>query len=101
MNEAEKQPYRQFVENWMRAGPELERVRRDELRALDTRKEVLGMDALVDIALRHGAERTTSGLVEMQRWHLDFARRQGLVPPAVAEPPAEYRAKLSPSHPEP
>lgn len=92
MNEAEREQYRRFVENWRRAGPELERIRRDELRAKDTRKDVAGMDALADVGLRFGKPRETSGLVEMQRWFMEFARRQGLVPPAVAETPGKYRS---------
>ncbi len=92
MNEAEREQYRRFVENWRRAGPELERIRREELRAKDTRKDVAGMDALADLGLRFGKLRETSGLVEMQRWFLEFARRQGLLPPAVAETPGEYQA---------
>lgn len=92
MNEAEKDQYRRYVESWERAGLELERIRREELRALDTRKEVAGMDALADIALRFGAPRETSGLVEMQKWFMELARRQGLLSPAVGEPPGEYPA---------
>lgn len=92
MNPAEKEQYRRYVEGWKRAGPELERIRREELRVLDTRREVAGMDALVDIALRHGRPRETSGLVEMQRWFMEFARRQGLLPPTMAEPQGEYKA---------
>lgn len=92
MNPGEKELYRRYVEGWKRAGPELERIRREELRVLDTRKEVAGMDALVDIALRHGRPRETSGLVEMQRWFMEFARRQGLLPPAVAESKGQYKA---------
>jgi len=30
--------------------------------------------------------------VEMQRWFMEFARRQGLVPSAVAETPGKYQA---------
>ncbi len=92
MNSTEKEQYRRYVETWKRAGPELERIRREELRAMDTRKEVSGMDALVDMALRYGSPRETSGLVEMQEWFLKFARRQGLAAPAVGEPLGDYKA---------
>lgn len=91
MNPTEKEQYRRFVETWKRTGPELERIRREELRALDTRKEVAGMDALVDIALRHGRPRESSGLVEMQKWFVELARRQGVVGPAVAETKGTYK----------
>jgi|LSQX01.1.fsa_nt_gb hypothetical protein len=93
MSGAEKEQYRRFVEHWKRAGPELERIRREELRALDTRKAIAGIDALVDIAIRHGKPRETSGLAERQRWLLEYARRQGLAPPAVAEKSGDYSAR--------
>ncbi len=101
MNATVREQYRQYVQGWKRAGPELDRIRREELRALDTRKDVSTVDALVDLALRFGKPRATSGLVEMQRWFMKFARQQGLVAPAVGEPPAEYLSKPSPSPPEP
>ena len=91
MNPAEKEIYRRYVEGWKRAGPELERIRREELRALDDRPDVAGLDALTDIGLRFGAPRISSGLVEMQKWFLELARQQGLLAPAVGEPPGEYK----------
>lgn len=85
-----REQYRLYVEKWKRAGPELEKFRRSELRALDTRAEVSGMDALADIGLRFGTPRKTSGLVEMQAWFMKFARKQGLLPAAVREASADY-----------
>ena len=91
MKAEKREQYRRYVEQWKHAGPELERIRRAELRALDTRAEVSGMDALADIGLRFARPRETSGLVEMQWWFMKFARQQGLLP-AVREAPATYGA---------
>lgn len=96
MNEADKDSYRRYVENWKRTGPELERIRREELRAMDARADLAGLDALADIGLRFGKPRTSSGLVEMQKWFRELARRQGLCPPAVAELPGEYKTGKNP-----
>ncbi|MDY0149606.1 MAG: hypothetical protein RBT03_05940 [Kiritimatiellia bacterium] len=92
MNEAEKEQYRRYVEGWQHAGPELERIRREELRAMDDRMDLDGMDALADIGVRYGTPRTTSGLVEMQKWFMELARQQGLLSPTVGNPPGEYQA---------
>lgn len=96
MNEAEKEQYRRYVEGWQHAGPELERIRREELRAMDDRMDLDGMDALADIGVRYGTPRTTSGLVEMQKWFMKFARQQGLLSPSVGEPPTRYGDEDSP-----
>jgi hypothetical protein len=66
---------KQYVEKWRIAGPELEKLRRQELRTLDAFKTI-------DL-LRHSAEytvpprmpRATSGLVEQQRWFMKMSRR--------------------------
>jgi hypothetical protein len=58
---------KEYVERWRKAGPELERVRRDELRALtDTDGRDL-FRSLLDFANLHHQDRPTSGLVEQQR----------------------------------
>jgi len=90
MNKREREQYRQYVEQWKTAGEELERMRRKELRLLDTRSEVAGIDALVEIGLRFGVPRETSALVEMQEWFLKFARMQGLLPAVVHEEKGKY-----------
>ncbi|MBI4676325.1 MAG: hypothetical protein HY748_01955 [Elusimicrobia bacterium] len=53
---------RRWAARWAKAGPELERIRADELGRVD--------DAFLS-ALRHSPARRSSGLVEQQRW---FAR---------------------------
>ncbi len=56
-----------WVEHWRRVGPILEAVRRDELKAFRYEDHIDIIDALLDIAIRLGPPRTTSGLVEQQR----------------------------------
>jgi len=58
---------REYVERWKKAGPALEKVRRDELRNLspnDCRDQI---HALLGIGSRNRQIRRTSGLVEQQR----------------------------------
>lgn len=91
MSELSKEQQRQLVRTWQQAGAELEIMRREHLRDLIYRWE--DVDALLELGdLYKGPPRETSGLVEMQRWFMEFARRQGLVPPAVAETPGKYRS---------
>jgi hypothetical protein len=59
---------RKLVAVWTRAGKELERIRCAELRAFDFRAQRKLVDALLDAACMHRRARTTSGLVEQQRW---------------------------------
>ena len=58
---------RQWVEHWRKAGPELERIRRKELRRFRHEENVTAIDALLELGTRMGPPRTTSGMVEMQR----------------------------------
>jgi hypothetical protein len=65
---------RKRIEGWKQAGPALERVRRDELRALDVQRAIA---LLMGPADYHAAPRCpppTSGLVEYQRWFMKAAR---------------------------
>jgi hypothetical protein len=56
-----------WVETWKRAGPELERIRREELRAFKHEENVEIIDSLLQLGVDHGVPRTTSRLVEQQR----------------------------------
>ena len=61
---------RAYVRNWTETGRLLERIRWDELRALDPQRALRATDALLDPAVRvplPPARRTWSGLVELQR----------------------------------
>ena len=84
---------RRIVQQWQDAAPELERVRREELRAYvyDPR----AVDALFEFGLRHAQPREGYGLVEMQRYFMQAARRAGLLPDArVVYPEVGLQAGL-------
>jgi hypothetical protein len=57
-----------FVEHWRRVGPKLERIRREELRNFDWEKQLPLIDALLEIGVSFRPPRTTSGLVELERF---------------------------------
>ena len=58
---------REWVAAWKRAGPELERVRREELRALDSYRAISLLMGPADYTVEPRAARPGSGLVEQQR----------------------------------
>lgn len=60
---------RRWVEAWKHAGPELERIRREELRHLDQYEGISRLTWAYIPELR-----PTSGLVEQQRWFQEAAR---------------------------
>jgi len=60
---------RNLVRQWETTGRELERIRRDALRGAEY--NWADVDALLEIGCQYdGPPRTTSGLVEMQRWFM-------------------------------
>lgn len=69
---------RAWVENWKRIGPELEREKRRQLRALTeeaaTERALRVMKARVNLGTRDAARRATSGLIEQQRIFSKFPR---------------------------
>jgi hypothetical protein len=58
---------RDWVRNWQLLGPELDRLRREDIRHSDTQKSIKLFDLAFKAALRNTPTRTTSGLVEYQR----------------------------------
>lgn len=58
---------REYVERWKKAGPALEKIRREELRTMRFEEEATAIDLLLEAGLRCAPPSTTSGLVEMQR----------------------------------
>jgi hypothetical protein len=56
-----------MVAHWQLIGPELDRIRRWELRNFNHREHWAAIDALLQLACEHAVPRTTSGLVELQR----------------------------------
>jgi hypothetical protein len=81
--------WRQYAERWKQAGPELERVRRAELK--NWKYDWRIVDALLEIGAKSPrSEEEPNGLVEMQRGFMQFARKQGLLPTVIREVQADY-----------
>ena len=57
---------KKWVEIWKRAGPELERIRLEEVRGTDTTRAILILNDAFESARLTGSVRNTSGLVEQQ-----------------------------------
>ena len=66
---------RRWVETWKQAGPELEAIRRREVREADNVRALAMLEGLFNHATRTLRPRTTSGLVEMQKYLAKLARR--------------------------
>jgi hypothetical protein len=67
---------RRWVQAWKAAGPELERLRREELRRLDPQRAIALLCGPADYRAPPRAPRPTSGLVEQQRWFKKAAGRE-------------------------
>jgi hypothetical protein len=65
---------RQWVAAWQAAGPELERIRRQELRRIDGKKTIALLCGSADYRVPPRAPKPTSGLVEQQRWFSKLRR---------------------------
>lgn len=72
-----REQMRAWVENWKRLGPELERIKRQELRAMSeeegTQRAIGVMEARVEPRWRDPRRRNGSGLIEQQRWFMRLA----------------------------
>jgi hypothetical protein len=66
---------RRWVEAWKQAAPELERMRREELRALDAFAAISLITGPADYTREPRAPKPTSGLVEQQRLFQKLVRR--------------------------
>ena len=64
----EREQARRWVEAWKSAGPELERMRREEIRRADTPRAMTALLGLYRAGCRLRPPRPSSGLVEQQRW---------------------------------
>jgi glycine/D-amino acid oxidase-like deaminating enzyme len=67
---------RRWVQTWQAAAPELERLRREELRQLDPQRAIALLCGPADYTVPPRAPRPTSGLIEQQRWFMKAARRE-------------------------
>jgi hypothetical protein len=65
---SEQEMLRRWVQAWKEAGPELEAVRRREIRAADNLAVLAVLESAFNHALRTLPPRPSSGLVEMQSW---------------------------------
>lgn len=59
---------KRWVETWKTAGPELERIRREELRSLDRTRAIALLCGPADYTRPPRAPQLTSGLIEQQHW---------------------------------
>ncbi len=66
---------KRWVEAWKLAGADLERIRRKELRELNTYAAIARLCCDVDYTHPPYAPKPFSGLVEQQRWFMKAARR--------------------------
>ncbi len=64
-----------WVKAWREAGPELERLRRQELRQLDSQRTIALLCGPADYTIPPRAPKPTSGLVEQQYWFMKAADR--------------------------
>jgi hypothetical protein len=64
----EREAIRRWVRTWEEAGPELEAIRRREVRQADNLKVLASLEGAFEHAIRSLPPRPSSGLVEMQQW---------------------------------
>jgi hypothetical protein len=63
----EREMMRRWVETWKEAGPELEAIRRKEIREADNLKVLALLESAFNHAIRTLPPRESSGMVEMQK----------------------------------
>lgn len=66
---------RRWVDAWRQAGPELERLRREELRRVDPQRAIALLCGEADYTVSPRAPKPTSGLIEQQRWFMKAAQK--------------------------
>ena len=59
---------KRWVQTWQKAGPELDRMRREQLRQTDTVEAMQKLAGAFESASFLHQSRATSGLVEQQAW---------------------------------
>ena len=65
-----------WVETWKLAGVDLERIRRKEIRELDTYRTIALLCGPADYTRAPRAPKPFSGLVEQQQWFMKAARHE-------------------------
>jgi hypothetical protein len=68
MTEAEKAQVRAWIKNWQEVGPILERLKLESLRSVNTPDALEAFDVAFKSARLQVPPRSSSGLVEQQRW---------------------------------
>jgi hypothetical protein len=66
---------RRWVEAWKLAGPELEQIRRKELRAIDISAAIHALCFVANYRVPPRAPKPTSGLIDQQYWFIKAAGR--------------------------
>ncbi len=72
MTDAECALTKRWVQTWVEAGPELQRVRDADIRAADTASMIECTTALFRDAVQNFPPKPTSGLIEQQSWFMKF-----------------------------
>ena len=68
MTAEEQRLTKQWVETWQQTGPLLARMRRDELRRLDSYQVLQALVGPLDFSQEPYCPKPTSGLIEQQVW---------------------------------
>lgn len=76
----EKEMLARWVENWKEAGKELEKIRREEIRAGSVQETIFALTDAFESAIRHNPPKPTSGLVEQQRLFKSWKRNAKVKP---------------------
>ncbi len=66
-NQADQASNKSWVERWKKVGPELDRIRQQELRDFCYEDNRAAIDSLLQLGIESTTLRNTSGLVEQQR----------------------------------
>ncbi|MFZ4595472.1 MAG: hypothetical protein ACOYOF_14530 [Verrucomicrobiaceae bacterium] len=75
MTEEERALTKRWVDTWVAAGPELEKVREHDIRESDTKSAFRIFAGLAEMTVKTLPPLPTSGLVEQQRWFLKLAAK--------------------------
>jgi hypothetical protein len=65
---------KKWVETWKTTGPILERIRREELRNLNTFQAISNLLGTIDFTQEPFRPKPTSGLIEQQAWFKKLKR---------------------------
>jgi len=74
MKMSKRELTKKWVETWKQAGPELEKIRRAELRKVSTQQAMMNLADVFESCLLHFKPRPSSGLIEQQAWFRHFRK---------------------------